>query len=92
MTDRPLSAEPVTIDTADIVRHGPTGEDWTVAFVQDGKLAWCGWPEGFADLADCTLVKAATDDERKSLLEDMARIDGNDSRGRYARWRLGIRE
>jgi hypothetical protein len=79
------------IDTADIVNHGPTGEEWTVAYVKDGRIAWCGWPEGEAALADCTLVKAASDDERIALLKQMAEMSGNDARRTFARWRLGLR-
>jgi hypothetical protein len=79
------------IDTGDTVLHKPTGETWTVAYVQDGHLSWCGWPEGTAEVSDCELVKAASDDDRMSLLQQMSRMDGNDARGRYARWRLGIR-
>ena len=77
------------IDTGDIVLHEPTGEEWLVAYVKGDRLAWCGWPEGEAKLADCTLVKKATDQSRDSLLKDMAEITGGDARGRYARDRLG---
>lgn len=76
------------IDTADHVRHGPTGEEWVVAFVQGDRLAWCGWPEGLAALADCTLIRKATEAERVRLLRDMAESAGNDSRTRYARHAL----
>lgn len=74
-----------TIDTGDHVKHGPTGETWVVAFVEGGRLAWCGWPEGLADLADCTLVQKAAPGEREALLRSMAEIGGDDARGRYAR-------
>lgn len=70
------------IDTGDIVHHGPTGEDWVVARVQGDQLAWCGWPQGWADLKDCTLVKKATPEERIDLLKQIA-----NSRGHYcAEW------
>lgn len=78
------------IDTADHVHHAPTGEDWVVAFVQGDRLAWCGWPEGFAALADCTLVKKATTDERDALLRELAESTSNDMRVRYAKHRLGL--
>jgi hypothetical protein len=82
----------ITIDTADVVKHGPTGETWTVAYVQGDRLAWCGWPEGEAQLSDCKLVKAATDEDRIKLLNVLADISNQgDSRCRYARWRLGRR-
>ena len=75
------------IDTADHVRHGPSGEEWVVAYVRGDRLAWCGWPQGEALLADCTLIHKATEQERASLLQDMAAIPG-DARGEYARQRL----
>lgn len=74
-----------TIDTGDHVKHGPTGESWLVAFVEGDRLAWCGWPEGSADLADCTLVQKAAPGEREALLRSMAEIGDGDMRGRYAR-------
>jgi hypothetical protein len=87
------SEEERAIDTGDTVKHAPTGETWVVAYVQNGRLAWCGWPEGEADLKDCALVEAATDEYRLRLLNQMAEMrHRDDSRCRYARWRLGIRE
>lgn len=56
----------------DHVHHGPTGEDWIVAFVDGEHLAWCGWPEGMAKLSDCTLIKACTDDEHVEMLKTIA--------------------
>lgn len=79
----------VNIDTADHVMHGPSGETWLVAYVQGDRLAWCGWPEGEAALADCTLVKKATPEERNKLLLELADCT-NDRRGRYARQRLNL--
>ncbi len=89
-TDRTLTTEP--IDTGDTVKHGPTGETWTGACVEGNRLSWCGWPEGTAALADCTLVEKATPEARQKLLEDWAnpvsagRCD--DHRYRYAVRRL----
>lgn len=68
---------PAEIDTGDIVRHGPTGEIWVVARVRDDKLAWCGWPPGWADLKDCTLSKKATPTERTAILEQIAGSKGH---------------
>lgn len=76
------------IDTADHVRHAPTGEDWVVAYVEGRKLCACGWPESLAELSDCTLVKKATAAERDYLLREMARGEG--SRASYACNRLGL--
>lgn len=47
----------IDIDTGDHVHHAPSGEDWVVAYVAADRLAWCGWPQGQAALADCTLLK-----------------------------------
>jgi uncharacterized protein involved in tolerance to divalent cations len=76
-------------DTADVVRHGPTGEEWVVACVDSERLSWCGWPEGMAEVKDCTLVKKATSEERMKLLEEMADMSGYDHRKRYAQRVLG---
>lgn len=80
-----LSSE-CAIDTADHVKHGPTGETWLVGYVRGDKLAACGWPDTLANLSDCTLVKKATDAERMSLLQQMAKSTGH--RASYARERL----
>lgn len=81
----------MTIDTGDVVRHVPTGEKWVVAFVKDGDLSWCGWPEGWAKLSDCILIKKATAEERLKLLKEMANMQGDqDHRARYARAELDL--
>lgn len=78
------------IDTADTVYHKPSRETWRVAFVEHGRLWWCGWPEGCADLADCELVWKATPGEKETLLRDMANMQSqNDARKRYAMHALG---
>ena len=79
-----------TIDTGDTVKHGPTGETWLVAYVQGDHLAWCGWPEGEAQLSDCTLVKKASPEEREKLLRQMADSSSSGPRQRYARRILGL--
>lgn len=76
------------IDTADFVHHEPTGENWVVAYVRDGRLAWCGWPPGEAALADCKLVRKATPAERDKLLREMAASGSPDMRAAYACQRL----
>ena len=72
------------IDTADVVHHAPSGEDWVVAYVDGEHLTACGWPETRARLSDCTLVEKATPVQRVHVLEEMSRISGNDSRKRFA--------
>lgn len=77
----------VSIDTGDTVLHGPTGEQWLVAYVRDDRLAWVGWPEGEAQLADCTLLTKATPEERRRLLHEMA-ASKSGRRSRYAAYTL----
>lgn len=85
----------MTIDTADTVLHRPSGERWLVAVArtEQDEIIPCGWPLSFARLSDCDLVRAATDEQREALLNQMADMqDGSDPRCRHARWRLGIRQ
>ena len=84
------AATSANIDTADHVRHKPTGENWVVACVQGNRLSWCGWPEGSAELTDCELTYKATQEERNKLLHDLASMGGgrSDHRQRYAHNRL----
>lgn len=58
------------IRAGDHVRHRPSGEIWVVAFAdyESGDLAWCGWPEGVARIADCDLVEKASDDEHARIV------------------------
>lgn len=83
--DEPVPAPVPQIDTGDIVKHGPTGETWTVAYVRGEYLAWCGWPEGEAKLSDCTLVEKVSPEARLDLLHKMAEMPTDDARRRYAR-------
>lgn len=78
----------IPIDTADHVHHGPSGEDWVVAYVQGDTLCPCGWPETLAKLSDCTLIWKAPASERRKLLERMAASREPDSRSRHAQYVL----
>jgi hypothetical protein len=71
------------IDTGDVVKHKPTGEEWIVAFVEGDRLAWLGWPEGTANLSDCTLIEKAQFQRRIYWLRQMAMSSGR--RAQYAR-------
>jgi hypothetical protein len=62
------------IDTGDYVKHEPSGEHWVVACVDGEYLHWCGWPEGDAKLADCTLLQKATPEQRLKLLKELAEM------------------
>ncbi len=55
----------------DIVAHGPTGEQWVVAYVDGEYLGWCGWPEGEAKLTDCTIVTRCADAEHLDWLRQI---------------------
>lgn len=74
------------IDTADTVLHEPTGQTWSVAFVDGDRLFWRGWPEGSAPLSDCKLLKRATAAERHAALVEMAKSGG--VRARHAQRQL----
>lgn len=84
------------IDTGDVVLHKPSGETWVVAYVRGDNLCCVGWPESFAQVSDCDLTRAATPEERQTLLESMAGMQGDrtgyDSRKSYARHRLATAE
>lgn len=83
----------MTIKTGDRVFHRPSGETWVVAFVRGDDLAWCGWPEGVARLADCELVKSCTEEESLTLIQEMAAMhDTSDHRCRWAKQELARRE
>jgi len=73
------------IETGDVVLHEPSGEEWLVAFVEDGSLSWLGWPEGTANVADCKLLKKGTQEDRDMWQRDMLRLPDSDIRGRWAR-------
>ena len=83
-----VSAMSAEFDTADIVLHRPTEEQWLVAYVKGDRLVWCGWPEGEAKTEDCTLLKKATEEARIDLLHSLARMSGIDRRKVYAQQRL----
>lgn len=79
------------IDTGDHVHHGPSNEDWVVACVEGENLSWCGWPEGWAKISDCSVIRKATADEREKLLRQMADMrTPRDHRCRYAHRILGL--
>ena len=53
----------------DVVRHGPTGEEWVLACDEErGEVMPCGWPMCIAKAADCVLVTAATNTARAQML------------------------
>ncbi len=78
-----MSNEKHILRCGDEVQFMPTGELWLVAYAdyETGKMSWYGWPEGVADIADCKLVKAASDDEHLRCVSEWCdRPAGNDHR------------
>lgn len=73
------------IRCGDHVLHEPSGEEWVVAWAdyKSGDIAWCGWPNGIARLADCRVIKKATDEEYARYVRDVIEI--GDSRSDKAR-------
>lgn len=74
----------MTFRAGDHVHHGPTGEEWVLAFgdLEDGtgRVSPCGWPACLADAKDCTLIEAASDEDHLKTLRDVADIRGSDFR------------
>ena len=70
----------------DTVLHRPSGEKWSVAFVDGDELVPRGWPLSYAKLSDCELVKRCDDEAHQTVLRDMAIMnDQSDPRCQYAR-------
>lgn len=55
----------------DVVHHEPTGETWLLAWAENLQVCAMGWPETVAALGDCTLIKAASDEEHRKALTDV---------------------
>lgn len=68
------------IDVADSVHHGPSGEDWVVARVTDRHVYPAGWPPIRADLADCTLIEKATEQQRTEMIAKCRLLPVDDAR------------
>lgn len=75
----------------DTVLHRPSGEKWSVAYVEDDRLAWRGWPLGTALVSDCELIRSCSDEEHAKVLTEMAEMrDSSDPRRSRARHALGL--
>lgn len=77
-------SNPSNADTGDFVLHKPSGEEWVVAYVENGRVACCGWPYTLAELSDCQLTAKATPEKRQKLLEYLSNMSGDDPRKTYA--------
>lgn len=72
--------------SGDTVLHRPSGEKWSVAFVDADELVPRGWPLSYAKLSDCELLKSCDDETHAVVLRDLAVMsDQSDPRCRYAR-------
>ena len=77
--------------SGDTVLHRPSGEKWSVAYVDGDELVPRGWPLSYAKTADCDLVRACDDATHMLVLRDMAMMsDQSDPRCRYARQALDM--
>lgn len=57
----------------DHINHAPSGETWVLACdQQENDVLPAGWPETLAAATHCRLVKAATDEQRLSMLREAA--------------------
>jgi hypothetical protein len=68
------------------VLHRPTGETWTVAYVDGDRMSWCGWPPGEAMVSDCDLIERASDALHLDILRQCSEMqDRGDKRCVMAR-------
>jgi hypothetical protein len=67
--------------TGDTVHHGPTGEEWIVAYADPatGYMSWFGWPNGEAKICHCTLVEVASDEDHRKYLAELKNAGGSRS-------------
>jgi hypothetical protein len=71
----------------DVVKHGPTGETWWLAVDEErGEVMPAGWPETIARASDCTIERAASDEQHISALREVSA--GQGLRGSIARDQL----
>ena len=64
----------------DVVFHKPSGETWLVAYAEGDHLAWAGWPDGRATLADCEVIRRCTDAEHAEAVAAWRRLQAPDTR------------
>ena len=60
----------------DTVLHAPSGETWIVAAVDGEDLFPAGWPESLARTSDCSLVRAATDEQHARFVREVRKSSG----------------
>lgn len=69
------------IRTGDTVFHAPSEETWIVAWAdyESGYMAPCGWPTCQAPIADCRLLKSASDEEAAVLIDQLSKSGRTDA-------------
>lgn len=68
-----VAADPTPVPRCgDAVKHGPSGEEWLVAFAdpERNELSPAGWPESYAKISDCTLIRQCSDEEHRKAVAD----------------------
>jgi len=71
--------------TGDTVLHRPSGEKWSVAFIDGDELIPRGWPLSRAKVSDCELTAECNDAMHQATLISMAAMnDTSDPRCAYA--------
>jgi hypothetical protein len=65
-----------TIRPGDHVEHGPTGETWVVGRADAEHVEPFGWPRSRASVADCRVVRRASDAESAKAETDARRVWG----------------
>ena len=65
----------------DIVKHGPSGEEWQLGAVGMWagveEVVPLGWPAGIAKASDCTLVDAVGDEEHAAIVRRCLGLRGD---------------
>jgi hypothetical protein len=64
------------IEPGDHVHHAPSGEDWVVLRVIGEYLEPAGWPRSQSLLADCTLIRKGTPEQRQEMIDYVERGRG----------------
>lgn len=82
----------MSFHAGDVVRHAPSGETWRLACDEDrGSVMPLGWPESRVHARECTMVKAASYEERLATLRGVIGGAGDTGyRGALAREQLAI--
>lgn len=74
--------EPRIPRCGDVVFNPHTGERWVVAYAdrRNGRMSWCGWPEGTAAIEDVELVWPCSDEEHRRAVQQWVDSTGRDHR------------